>query len=103
MPPGSRLLAENTYVNAALADTPYEVVPVWSPEVVFLFDKQMSVGEMCRRLHDLNIRAVVYHPDTLNAKYLRRESPLFAEAPQGWKVLIAREGTKEVIYELPPE
>jgi hypothetical protein len=101
LPAGTRLLAENTYAYAALAGTDNEVVPVWSPEVQFLFDRQLDPGEISRRLWDRHIRAVIYHPDTLNAQFLRRESPLFANAPQGWKVLLAREGTKEVIYELP--
>jgi hypothetical protein len=103
LPPGARLLAENTYAYAALAGTDHQVVPVWSPEVLFLFDKGLDAGEMRRRLRGMNIPAVVYNPDSRTTHYLLRESPLFADAPKGWKVVAELEGTKTVIYELPPE
>jgi hypothetical protein len=101
LPPGTRLLAENTYAYSALAGTDYEVVMVWSPEVSFLFDKGTDAAEARRRLRRLNVRAVVYNPESLSTHYLRRESPLYADAPEGWKVLAAIEGTKTVVYELP--
>jgi hypothetical protein len=101
LPAGSRLLAENTYAYSALAGTEFEVVMVWSPEVFFLFDKGTDAAEARRRLRLLNVRAVVYNPESLSTQYLRRESPLYADAPDGWKVLAAIEGTKTVVYELP--
>jgi hypothetical protein len=101
LPAGSRLLVENTYAYAALAGTDFEVVMVWSPEVFFLFDKEISADEARRQLRRLNVRAVVYNPESLSTHYLSRESPLYAGAPDGWKVLAAVEGTKTVVYELP--
>jgi hypothetical protein len=103
LPAGTRLLAENTYAFAALDGSEFEVVMVWSPEVFFLFDRELDAAEMRRRLRQLNVRAVVYNEDSLSTHYLRRESPLYADAPAGWKVLAAVEGTKTVVYELPPE
>jgi hypothetical protein len=101
LPAGTRLLAENTYAYAVLAGTDYEAVMVWSPEVFFLFDKGVSGDEARRRLRRLNVRAVVYNPESLSTQYLRRESPLYANAPEGWKVLAAVEGTRTAVYELP--
>jgi hypothetical protein len=103
LPPGSRLLAENTYAYATLIGSDYEVVMVWSPEVSFLFDKATDATEARRRLREMNVRAVVYNPVSLSTLYLRDASPLYADAPAGWKVLAALEGTQTVVYELPPE
>jgi hypothetical protein len=99
--PGTRLLAENCFAYAALAGTEYQVVPVWSPEVAFLFDKTLDAETIRRLLCERNIRAVVYNPVSLSTHYLQRESPLYADAPHGWKPLLALEGTRTVIYELP--
>jgi hypothetical protein len=99
--PGTRLLAENCFAYAALAGTDYQVVPVWSPEVAFLFDKALDAETIRRLLCERNIRAIVYNPDSLSTHYLQRESPIYADAPQGWRPLLAVEGTKTVIYELP--
>jgi hypothetical protein len=101
LPPGTRLLAENACAFAALAGTDYEVVPVWSPEVSFLFDKALDPRTICRRLEEHNIRAVVYNPVSLSTHYLQRASPFYAGAPRGWKLIVELEGTKTVIYELP--
>jgi hypothetical protein len=101
--PGTRLLAENCFSFAALAGSEYEVVPVWSPEVAPLFDSSLDANAACRFLRERNIRAVVYNPISLSTHYLQHQSPLYADAPQGWKPLLALEGTKTVVYELPAE
>jgi hypothetical protein len=102
LPPDARLLAENPFAFAALDGTGYDVVPVWSPEMAFLFDKGLDARAAHRRLWDLGIRAVVYNPISLNTYYLQRESPFFKETPAGWEPVVALEGTKTVIYRLPP-
>jgi hypothetical protein len=102
LPPGTRLLAENVFAHAALADTGYDVVPVWSPEMAFLFDKGLDARAAHRRLWDLGIRAIVYNPVSLNSEYERRESPFFKDAPQEWTPLLELDGSKTVIYGLPP-
>jgi hypothetical protein len=99
--PGTRLLAENCFAYAALAGTDYQVIPVWSPDVAFLFDKTLDAETIRRLLCARNIRGIVYNPDSLSTHYLQRESPTYADAPQGWRPLLAVEGTKTVIYELP--
>jgi hypothetical protein len=102
LPAGTRLLGENPYAYAALAGTENEVVPVWSPEVFFLFDRGLDARAARRRLWDLGIRAVVYNPDSLNSDPLRRDSSFFEDAPRGWTPLVELEGTKTVVYELSP-
>jgi hypothetical protein len=102
LPTGTRLLAENVFAHAALADTGYDVVPVWSPEVAFLFDKRVDARAAHRRLWELGIRAVVYNPVSLNSDYQRRESPFFRDVPDGWPPLLELKGTKTVICGLPP-
>jgi len=89
LPPGTRLLGENAFAYAALAGTGYEVVPVWSSEVSFLFGQALDPRAACRLLEECNIRAVVYNPVSLSTHYLQRASPLYADAPQGWKPLLA--------------
>jgi hypothetical protein len=102
LPPGMRILAENVFAHAALAGTDYEVVPVWSPEMSFLFDKSLSADEIHRRLWDRGIRAVVFNAQSYNTHYLIRESPFYRDAPDGWIPLVALKGTATVVYELPP-
>lgn len=98
----TRILAENVFAHAALAGSGYDVVPVWSPEMAFLFDKGTDARAAHRRLWDLGVRAVVYNPISLNTHYLRRESPFFKDGPGGWEPLVALEGTQTVVYGLPP-
>jgi hypothetical protein len=52
----------------------------------------------------LFVSSIVYTSGGPNyaAHYLQRASPLYADAPKGWKPLLALEVTKTVIYELPP-
>jgi hypothetical protein len=102
LPPGSRLLAENVFAHAALAESDYDVVPVWSPEMSFLFDRGLDAAAAQRRLWDLGIRAIVYNPSSDNSHFLRRQAPFFQDAPEGWKPLAELEGTQTVVYELPP-
>jgi hypothetical protein len=83
LPAGSRVLSDNAGLHAALIDKGIEVVPVWSPEVRFLF----SVGpeEAEQKLRSLGIGSVAYYPQSLNTRYLTAASPFYAALPQRWK------------------
>jgi hypothetical protein len=61
------------------------VVPVWSPEVRFLFSSSPEEAE--RQLISLHIGSVVCYPRTLNMTYLAFASPFYASLPQRWRVL----------------
>src|ERR1019366_6640208 len=64
LPPGERVLSDSAYLHAALIDSGIEVVPVWSPEVRFIFSASPEESE--RRLRALRIGSVVCYPQTKN-------------------------------------
>ncbi len=85
LPPGCRLLTDNADCHAALSGRGVDVVPVWSPEVAFLFDAGGEVGEQCRMLREIGIGHVLLTLGSVNLLHLRRY-PLFgmlAEAAAG--------------------
>lgn len=57
--PGSRILSDNMYLHAALTEAGLQVVPIWSPEVAFIFDPSLSTHEIVRRLVQLKISIVM--------------------------------------------
>ena len=85
LPPGYRVLSDSAYLHAALVDSGIEVVPVWSPEVRFLFSASPEESE--RRLRDLHIGSVVVYPLTMNMTYLTSASPFYAALPERWRAL----------------
>ena len=98
LPRGSRVLSDNAYLHAALYDAGFEVVPVWSPEVRFIFSAPAEEAE--RRLAALNIACIVAYPRTENAAYLASASPLYKSLPERWRVL-AESG--DSLYMLAPK
>jgi len=97
LPHGYRVLSDNAYLHAALIDSGIEVVPVWSPEVRFLFSSSPEEAE--RRLAALGIGSVVCYPQSLNMSYLQIASPLYAALSQRWLVL----GHSEDLYVMAPK
>jgi hypothetical protein len=79
--PGGRILSDNAYYHAALAPRGVDVVPVWSPEAAFLFDRRMTFTEARRRLEALGIRRVFVDPGSPNYLYLEA-FPFFADIPK---------------------
>jgi hypothetical protein len=79
LPPGTRILSENAFLHAALEGQGTDVVPVWSPEVSFLFTASPQEAE--RRLAALHIGVVAVYPHSLNTAWLVRSSPFFAALP----------------------
>ncbi|HEY1337158.1 MAG TPA: glycosyltransferase family 39 protein, partial [Bryobacteraceae bacterium] len=84
VPPGKRVLSDSAFLYAVFLEKGVEVVPVWSPEVRFLFTAPPEESE--RRLRDLHIQAVVYYPKSLNTRYLVSASPFYASVMQRWHV-----------------
>jgi hypothetical protein len=80
---GSRIVSDNAYLHAALIEKGIEVVPVWSPEVRFLFSAPAQ--EAAERLEALGISGVGYYPQSLNTTYLKSASPFYASLPQLWR------------------
>ena len=85
LPAGYRVLSDSAYLHAALAGTGIEVVPVWSPEVRFIFSTAPDEAE--RQLRALRIRSVVVYPLTMNMTYLSAVSPFYAALPERWRPL----------------
>jgi len=92
LPPGYRVLSDSAYLHAALAQSGIEVVPVWSPEVRFLFSS--SPEDADRRLAALRIASVAWYPESLNMSYLADVSPFFASLPLRWHALARTEGSE---------
>ncbi len=82
-----RLLSDDAYTGAGLVARGVDVVPVWSPEVRFLFDNAESGETMRRKLFACGIRVVEFHPHRLNARYLQK-SPFYAQALGHCKILL---------------
>jgi hypothetical protein len=84
-PPGSRILSDGPVLHAALIGTGIEVVPVWSPEVRFIFSLPAEESE--RRLRSLGIVSATYCPVSLSTDFVVSVSPFYASLPQRWGVL----------------
>jgi hypothetical protein len=88
--PGARILTDNAYLHAALADKGIDVVPVWSPEVRFLYTSTAEDAD--QRLRSLAILTVAYYPQSLNTRYLIAKSPFYAQLPHRWRAVSASAG-----------
>lgn len=91
-PPGSRLLADNPYDHSLLVnnDSQYTLVPIWSPEVRFLFDPRIPAGEQRRMLLERGITGAIYDFQAVNTQFTFEASSLYKYDSPNW--LIAREG-----------
>lgn len=86
VPQGARILSDNAYLHAAFAAANVEVVPVWSPEVRFIFSD--TPEEAGRKLQELGITRVAYYPNSLNTSYLTGASPFYAALPRLWTTVL---------------
>lgn len=88
LPAWMRILAENARAHAVLvnAGAPHELVPVWSPEVAFLFDRTLTPWQQRLRLRERGITAVLFYPDSANTTYLMEASPFYAGDASQWDV-----------------
>ena len=100
LPAGPRVLSDNAYLHAALIDKGIEVVPVWSPEVRFIFS--LSPEESERQLRSLHIGSVAYYPQSLNTDYLASVSPFYASLPHRWRVLAQVPGFLSILIKEHP-
>jgi hypothetical protein len=94
LPADARVLSDNAYLHASLAARGIEVVPVWSPEVRFLFSSSAEDAE--KRLQALGITAVAYYRQSLNTPYLASTSPFYAALPDRWHVVAEVPGFLDV-------
>lgn len=92
-PLGCRILSDDAYAHAALFNYGIEVVPVWSPEVRFLFDGKLTSEEARIRLLALNIRAVLLTRESMNSRYLA-QFPFFSQDKKYWTLYLSARGTE---------
>jgi hypothetical protein len=90
-PQGSRILADNAYLHSNVIDSGggFDLVPVWSPEVRFLFDRGASPLEQRRRLMSKGIIGAIINDRTVNANFLFEASSFYRNDFSNW--LIRRE------------
>lgn len=92
-PLGCRILSDDAYAHAALYGYGIEVVPVWSPEVRFLFEQKLTDEESRARLISLNIRAVLLSRESMNNRYLTQFS-FFSQDRKNWTPYLSARGTE---------
>jgi hypothetical protein len=76
-------------------------VPVWSPEVRFLFSSSPQDSES--RLGSLHIGIVACYPESLNMAYLASASPFYASLPDRWRGLARTEGSDGTLFLMAPK
>ncbi len=96
----SRILSENAYAHAALHPYGVEIVPIWSPEVRFVFEPEMEPAAIRKRLLALGIRAVLISPKSTNNLYLRK-FPFFLQDGVHWLPYL-KSDELFVLFVLPP-
>jgi hypothetical protein len=79
----TRILSDDAYDYVGLLNYGVELVPVWSPEVGFVFDPAMSPQQIRNRLIQIGISAVQYDPRGLSSLYLSRAA-FFSEDMKNW-------------------
>jgi hypothetical protein len=81
LPAGCRVLSTDLFAWSYHLRTPNEVVPLWSPEVGFIFDSSLPLSEVYDRLATLHIGAIWWSPDDLHRFSFNR---LYAQGPPDW-------------------
>lgn len=95
---GGRILSDSAYLHAQMADRGVDVIPVWSPEVAYLFDEGTGPREVRRRLRAAGIRLIEYGGFPLNTRFLMR-TPFFRRDAGNWPVFLRSESV--VLYRVP--
>jgi hypothetical protein len=94
--PGCRVLSSDLYAWSAHLRSSNEVVPLWSPEVRFIFDSSLPLAEIYERLARLRICAIWWEPDDVHRFPVNR---LYVDGPKDW-TLLAQSGSG-YLYRLP--
>jgi hypothetical protein len=96
---GSRVLSENAYAHALLEPAGIDVVPIWSPEVAFVFDESAPPLTVRERLRERGIGYVLFSPESPNARIFERYAFFTADLPL-WTLLLRSPGGL-VLYRMP--
>lgn len=96
LPPGCRVLSTDIFAWSAYQRSPNPVVPIWSPEVRFIFDSSLPLPQVYERLQKLHICAIWYETAD-NDRF--PPNKLYEAGPTNWKKLNATGGF--ALYRLP--
>jgi len=81
LPSGTKILTENAALGRLLRDTDFTVLPLWSPQIAWLFDEQLAPAEVARRWRAAGLRTVALTRGSTGAdflfKYARWRAPWF--------------------------
>lgn len=94
-----RMLSDTPYTHTELVGSDVDAVPVWSPEVRFLFEPGSSPAEMRQRLRSLGIELLEYRPAGPSSPYLAK-SPFYAGDASNWK--LEWQDQNAMLFRLPP-
>lgn len=99
LPRAARILSENAFAHALLQPLGFDVVPIWSPEVAFVFDASTPAREVRRKLDERGIRYLLFYPNRPNTRYCVRH-PFYNQDLANWRP-IARDPGVYVLLEMP--
>jgi len=74
LPDHARILSEGVSLPRSLASTGITVVPLWSPEVAWLFDHRLPPDEVARRWRQSGLRYVVMTHSPKQLEFLARRA-----------------------------
>lgn len=102
VPPGGRIVSHRHELVPLLAPNGVSLVPVWSPEVRFLFDPRLSENQALDRLAAGGIHYVLLAaPGQSLDLILLNQFAFFSEGPRHWTLLSQAGGM--LLYRLDPE
>ncbi|MBU0673299.1 MAG: hypothetical protein KJ950_01495 [Proteobacteria bacterium] len=93
-----RILTDSAYAHVTLAEINIDVVPIWSPEVQFVFDSSVAPEQIRVRLIKLGINGVLLYIDGGNIPVLL-QSPFYSQDSRNWIEYL--HGDDWILYRLP--
>jgi hypothetical protein len=92
-----RILGDNSYFHSAFSGGNIEMVPIWSPEVAFLFEDSVPFEGKLEHLAQKNIKYYLCSPQFANKEYLGKFD-FFRQVPSRYEAVI--EEGDGIIYDL---
>lgn len=100
LPENSRILSTSPFFHAELSENQYKnisIVPVWSPEVRFMFDANTDYTAASQRLSICGIGFILYEPKSHDSIFLEK-FPIFKECIKNAEVI--KENDSCVLYKI---
>jgi hypothetical protein len=96
-PENARILADDAYAHSMVANNGghYTLVPIWSPEVKFLFDARLSPGEQRKMLLERGITGAIYDFQDISVQFIFETCAFFKYDSANWLVVHEGGGTRQ--------